>query len=605
MTVIEKVQKALRLDGWTNILTSIGIKGKDKRMTAEVEWERGNRDSFDHFYAADDIAGNIVDCVPDDAFTKGYKLKGVEDQKLLEKIMDRGRQLKLDDRVLEAWKLARIHGGSGIIKVSEDAKMELPMPALKKLLALNVVDRWDLMVNSIDIDGQITSPTFREALKFHLQVSEGADSTFIPIHGSRVVKFDGAYLPRRLMRTNQYWGDSILSKIYNAIRNYQISHDAAALTIQDFDIPVLKLKNLAELMTTNCDDAVIKRLEMVNLSKSVAKMIVLDADKEEFEHKSRSVTGLHEILAKVEDRLVAAAKIPRTKLFGESAGGLGSTGESQATDWYDYIQSQQTNYLKPKMLEIYRHIIRTEFLNVDAESIDIEFNPLWQMSDKEMADMRKVQAETDQIYITQQVLDSTEVALSRFGGEKYSTETIIDKELREQTPIDPKESLMPEPPPEKVVETPPLEKVTKFERSDEDLKAIQELNDKVKLLINETKKEVALHEDYEYVFKKDQAFETELDLKASTGEPLPLEGYTFRGFFKRKQLDADNICTFDVHKTNVEGQIRLTIKPETINALLKTHMDSEQDMECYLGVQMKRPNGTIKRIKLAKAIVNV
>lgn len=596
-SIIEKVQKALKLDGWNNVLTSIGIKGKDKRMSATVQWERGDRDSFDHFYSADDVAGNIVDIVPDDAFTKGYKLKGIDDPKTLEAIMDVGRKLKIDERFLEAWKLARVHGGAGIIKVTEDAKMELPMPSGKKLLALNVVDRWDLQINSTDIDGDITSPTFRDALRFNLQVSEGTKSIFIPIHGTRVVKFDGAFLPRRLMRQNQYWGDSILTKLYNPIRNYQISNDAAALTVQDFDIPVLKLKNLAQLMTANCDDQVIKRLEMVNLSKSIAKMIVLDADMEEFDHKSRNVTGLADILNKVEARLVSASKMPRTKLLGESAGGLGSTGESQQTDWNSFIESQQQNFLKPRLLEVYRHIIRTEFPKVNAESIDIEFNPLWQMSETEMATMRKTVAETDALYITNQVVDPTEVAISRFGGDKYSTDTVIDESLRKQGSLVGAEPILP------IEEKPAIEKPIPEEKMD----TLLEFKQEVAKAIKEVKKENAPIEDsdYEYIFRKGQNFETEIDLKSANGEPLVLEGYSFQGSFKRKKHDAENICSFEVHKTKIEGQIRLQIKSDNINNLLKTHMDSEQDMECYLLVTMKRPNGTLKKIKIAKALVNV
>ena len=600
MSIIEKVQKALKLDGWNNVLTSIGVKGKDKRMSATVQWERGDRDSFDHFYSADDVAGNIVDIVPQDAFTKGYKLKGIDEPKTLEAIMDRGRKLKIDERFLEAWILARVHGGAGVIKVTEDAKMELSMPTGKKILALNVVDRWDLQINSTDIDGDITSSTFREALTFNLQVSEGSKSTFIPIHGTRVVKFDGAFLPRRIMRQNQYWGDSILTKLYNPIRNYQISNDAAALTIQDFDIPVLKLKNLAQLMTTNCDDQVIKRLEMVNLSKSIAKMVVLDADMEEFDHKSRNVTGLADILNKVEARLVSASKMPRTKLLGESAGGLGSTGESQQTDWNAYIESQQVNFLKPRLLEVYRHIVRTEFPQVNAESIDIEFNPLWQMSEAEMANMRKVVAETDAIYITNQVTDPTEVAISRFGGEKYSIDTIIDESLRKQGSLLGEEPLETEEPEELPIEQklPPEEKMDKLADFKEEItKAIKEAKKEIKPVMDE----------YEYILKAGETFDKELEIKDAQGFPLKLDGYEFKGYFKMSENDANNLAAFEVHKTNIEGKIRLTVKPEILDSLLNIRLDDDKtgEMGCFMGIQMKKPNGKIKRLKLSKVLINV
>jgi hypothetical protein len=62
----------------------------------------------------------------------------------------------------------------------------------------------------------------------------------------------------------------------------------------------------------------------------------------------------------------------------------------------------------------------------------LEFNPLWQPTEQETVEMRNKQAETDKIYIEQQVLTPEEVTLSRFGGDEYSIETSVDLEARKQ-----------------------------------------------------------------------------------------------------------------------------------------------------------------------------
>ena len=46
------------------------------------------------------------------------------------------------------------------------------------------------------------------------------------IHASRVVRMDGTFLPDDLMKSNGYWHDSVLSKPYDAIRNYAEAHDS-------------------------------------------------------------------------------------------------------------------------------------------------------------------------------------------------------------------------------------------------------------------------------------------------------------------------------------------------------------------------------------------
>ena len=45
----------------------------------------------------------------------------------------------------------------------------------------------------------------------------------------------------------------------------------------------------------------------------------------------------------------------------------------------------------------------------------VEFRPLWQMDQKELVETRKLQAETDQIYMETGVLDPEEVTASRCG----------------------------------------------------------------------------------------------------------------------------------------------------------------------------------------------
>jgi hypothetical protein len=59
------------------------------------------------------------------------------------------------------------------------------------------------------------------------------------------------------------------------------------------------------------------------------------------------------------------------------------------------------------------------------------FNSLWQATDKEQAETRKLVAESDAIYINTSTLSPDEVAVSRFGGEQYSTETVIDASQRD------------------------------------------------------------------------------------------------------------------------------------------------------------------------------
>jgi hypothetical protein len=59
------------------------------------------------------------------------------------------------------------------------------------------------------------------------------------------------------------------------------------------------------------------------------------------------------------------------------------------------------------------------------ESFSFEFNPLYQQSQKEIIETRKMQAEIDEIYMTRGVYSAFEVAESRFETGEYSFETSL------------------------------------------------------------------------------------------------------------------------------------------------------------------------------------
>jgi hypothetical protein len=171
------------------------------------------------------------------------------------------------------------------------------------------------------------------------------------------------------------------------------------------------------------------------MSKSIIKAVVLDLE-EDYEVKARSLAGVPELLTKADNRLTIASGMPHTLLLGESPGGLGTTGQNQVKNWYDLVARQQEINLTKKINLLIKLVAKTLSIELPKE-YTWEFNPLWQMSDTETAAYRKTVAETDAVYIDRGVVDSAEIASSRFGGEGYSAETTLDTETRERQVITP------------------------------------------------------------------------------------------------------------------------------------------------------------------------
>lgn len=122
-------------------------------------------------------------------------------------------------------------------------------------------------------------------------------------------------------------------------------------------------------------------------------------------------------------RLSAAARIPVSLLMGQAPAGLNATGDSDIRFFYDHVKAEQ-EAIKPKIERIYRILKNDE----NAECI-IEFPALWQLTDKEQAELRRVEAETDRIYLQEGVLLPEEVAIKRFSKGDFSIDLTSRAEL--------------------------------------------------------------------------------------------------------------------------------------------------------------------------------
>ncbi len=237
------------------------------------------------------------------------------------------------------------------------------------------------------------------------------------------------------------WGDPLIQSIYDELRNYSTAFATAGLIMQDFVNYTLSIPNLAELIASQCaDNQVMKRLDLLNLTKSATNTMILDAE-EKYEKATTNIAGIPELLDRFMLALSAVSGVPVSLLFGRSAAGMNATGDNDVRNFYDMVKQEQESKLKPMLEKLTRYIMLSKdgpFAGVEPENWSIQFVPLWQNTEEQEAIVRKIVAETDAIYLDRGVLDPAEVAVSRFGGNRLSMNTEVDLEGR-KAGFDPEE----------------------------------------------------------------------------------------------------------------------------------------------------------------------
>jgi len=128
---------------------------------------------------------------------------------------------------------------------------------------------------------------------------------------------------------------------------------------------------------------------MVLLSGSTNK----DQPGEVWDQKNTSFATLPDIIEKAQQEVSGACGIPRALLFGTSSGGLGSTGDLELSNYYDAVNTEQSTQIEPAMALFDECLIRAALGNRPAD-LWYEWRSLWQMTDKEKAEIGRMKAET-------------------------------------------------------------------------------------------------------------------------------------------------------------------------------------------------------------------
>jgi len=434
----------LRLDGWQNVFTALGVQGKDKRLGAKFEAPVLVHEQLVDLYRANDVAARIVEQLPENGLREGWGLSiGKEqDKELADKMLAKIDEMEWNETIKQAVCWQRAYGGAiTLLGVRDGASLSSPLEIERAgtFEWLTNFHAGEVKVETWYEDPREPSFGRPKLYKILDKTHAGGPQRTRPdvlIHESRCLVWDGVRVDRQgrqSLSTNNGWGDSVLVRCHEVLRDFGLAWGGVAVLLQDFAQAVYKIEGLSEMLAAGQEEQIKKRMSIMDYARSVLRAILLDSN-EEFERKTTNLTGIPEMLDRFQTRLAAAAQMPVTILMGISPAGLNATGESDTRHWYDSVRAWQEKALRPKLnrlLEVAFAAQNWPAKGKEPEAWTVKFNSLWQMTEMEKAELRSKMAAADKAYVDATILLPEEVAMSRFGGDEYSLETVLDDELRE------------------------------------------------------------------------------------------------------------------------------------------------------------------------------
>ncbi len=383
-------------DGLQNAFANLGTS-RDKAFSATYGFRQRTQDELINAYRTAWLARKIVDIIPMDA-TRRWRAWQADSAEITD-IEDEERRLGLQVKLREAMTSARLLGGAVIYIGTGDTDVSGPLNVDRigkgGVKHLTVIGRDQITPGDIDMDPE--SATFGNPGWYQV----GAKG--IRIHPSRVVDLRGASDPVGMPRFD-HWGDSVLQPIFDAMTQADGTAANIATLTYEACVDVLRIPNLREMLLEPGGDAKLSRyLATLAIAKGNNGMLVLDgggaipgSDKRdpgtEYDRKSISFGGLGDIWDRMMQAVSGAADIPMTRLFGQSPGGLSSTGESDLRNYYDRVQGMQELEIGPALAILDECLIRSA-LGRRPDDVHYNWRSLWQTTDKERAEVGKTTAD--------------------------------------------------------------------------------------------------------------------------------------------------------------------------------------------------------------------
>ena len=399
-----KLQRPYVADGYANFVSRQGLRADNTLshstyLPTLISWDRIK---LENAYRSSWLVGTAVDAIATDMTRSGISINSSDKPEDVTKILSRLTRLGVWSSLLKLIKWARLYGGAiGVIMIDGQdlgSPLNLDTVAKNSFSGLSVYDRWQVnpdLVRLVRSGPNMGMPEYYRITTPDITPTQQTDvEAGVLVHHSRVIRMVGIELPFFQAVQEQLWGESIIERMYDRLVAFDSATMGAANLIDKAYLRTIKVEKLREILSAGGKaqenlEAMFGCMAALQTSQGVT---LLDKN-DDFQPNSYSFAGIPETILQFGQQIAGATGIPLVRLFGQSPAGLSATGDSDIRNYYDNISALQESMLATGMLKILE-VMHRSVLGTDApEDFEFYFNPLWQMSAREKAEIAKYHAE--------------------------------------------------------------------------------------------------------------------------------------------------------------------------------------------------------------------
>jgi phage-related protein (TIGR01555 family) len=201
------------------------------------------------------------------------------------------------------------------------------------------------------------------------------------------------------------------------VDNWLRTRQSVSDTVKQFSVTYLAA-DLSQMLQPGGAYSLMDRAQLFNVYRDNRNLALIDKTQEEFGQVNTPLSGLDNLQAQAQEQMAAVSHIPLVKLTGITPAGLNANSDGEIRVWYDYVAGYQSHNLTPLMQWILQLMQLSLFGKIDS-GLSWDWNPLYELDDKELAEVRYKNADTDRILIESQVIDG-KMAQQRLAADPTS-----------------------------------------------------------------------------------------------------------------------------------------------------------------------------------------
>ena len=235
------------------------------------------------------------------------------------------------------------------------------------------------------------------------------------VHTSRLLTIVSRPVSDMLKPSYAFGGVSLTQMMAPYVDNWLTTREAVSDMINSFSHMVLST-DMSSVLGGGNGQALFDRADVYVQMNDNRGLHVVDKESESLENVAVPLSGLSELQSQAQEQLASVSRIPLSIYLQITPTGLNATSDGETRNFYADVHGYQEKNVRPALHRILEIVQLGLFGAIDPK-IGFDFIPLWELSEKELAETEKLEAETDAIYITAGVV-SNEEARERLANDE-------------------------------------------------------------------------------------------------------------------------------------------------------------------------------------------